>query len=76
MVEVYQISTTYSQGYCGYEHTNNLLGEEVSTALKGISEPSETEKNQKNIDTIQQLKPICKSQEKENTMQLQNLSKY
>ena len=41
------------------------------TALKGISEPSEREKNHKNVDTIQQLK--LKSQEKENAMQLQNL---
>jgi hypothetical protein len=49
-----------------------LLGEEVATALKGISEPSETAKNDKNVDTIQQLK--LKSHEKENTMQLQNLS--
>jgi len=53
MVGVYHIS---SQGYCGYEHTDNLLGEEVATALKGILEPSETGKNHKNVDTIQQLK--------------------
>jgi len=35
----------------------NLLGEELVTVLKGISEPSEREKNHKNVDTIQQLKP-------------------
>jgi hypothetical protein len=53
-----------------------LLGEEVATALKGISEPSKTVKNHKDVDTIKQLKLICKSQKKENAMQLQNLSKY
>jgi hypothetical protein len=53
-----------------------LLGEEVATALEGSSVPSETKKNHKNVDTIQQLKIICKSQEKKNAMQLQNLSKY
>jgi len=49
-----------------------LLGEEVVTALKRISEPSEREKKNKNVDTIQQLK--LKSQEKEIAMQLQNHS--
>ena len=76
IVEVYQISTTYCQGYCSYEQTDNLLGEEVATALKGIPDPSEIQKNHKNVDTVQQLKLIWNSQEKENVMHIKNLAKY